>query len=85
MLQALRVTGMILADGAVERIAPPTRVYTAGDDTVVLPEAQQAFAARLKHGERVVVPGARHEILLELNHEEVFADVLGWIEEKLSF
>ena len=62
MLQALRVTGMILADGAVERIATPTRVYTAGDDTVVLPEAQQAFAARLKHGERVVVPGARHEI-----------------------
>lgn len=29
-------------------------------------------------------PGARHEILLETNHEEVFSDVLNWINEKLA-
>ena len=28
-------------------------------------------------------PGARHEILLETNRDEVFADVLNWINEKL--
>jgi len=29
-------------------------------------------------------PGARHEILLELNHDEVYSDILNWIESKMK-
>ncbi len=47
--------------------------------------AVQAFRdAGIRDVSMKLYPGARHEILLELNHEEVFADVLGWIEDKLS-
>lgn len=28
-------------------------------------------------------PGARHELLVETNHQEVFADIAGWIEKQL--
>ena len=28
-------------------------------------------------------PGARHELLVETNHREVFADIAGWIEKQL--
>ena len=53
---------MVLESGAVERIDIPVRVYGAEDDNSVLPGPQADFAARLKHGERVVVEGAKHEI-----------------------
>ena len=29
-------------------------------------------------------PGARHELLLELNRREVFGDIAGWIEKQLA-
>lgn len=60
--QAVRAAGLILAPGAVERIETPVRLYTAALDGTVLPEPQAAFVARLKHGERAVVEGAKHEI-----------------------
>ena len=28
-------------------------------------------------------PGARHELLVETNRQEVFADIAGWIEKQL--
>ena len=61
-LEALNVTDAILAPGAVERIAIPVRMYTAGDDHTVMPDAQRAFADRLRSGARTVVDGAKHEI-----------------------
>ena len=30
-------------------------------------------------------PGARHEVLNEVNREEVFGDILGWLSEKTDF
>ena len=60
--QAMRASRMVLADGAVERIGTPVRLYTAENDGSVMPEAQKAFAARLKHGQRKLVKGAKHEI-----------------------
>ena len=40
----------------------PLRLYTAGEDRSVLPGPQIAFVERLRRGERILVPGARHEI-----------------------
>ena len=60
--EAIRASHMILAEGAVERISIPVRVYTAEDDNSVMPKPQQAFAERLKDGSRALVRGSRHEI-----------------------
>lgn len=46
-------------------IRVPTLVIAAGDDPVVSTPAIERFAARLKTGLAVVIPGARHEILHE--------------------
>ena len=47
---------------------------------------ERAYRAFLKAGLQDVTmklyPGARHEILLEINHEEVFNDVLHWLEKR---
>ncbi|MCX6805902.1 MAG: alpha/beta hydrolase, partial [Patescibacteria group bacterium] len=46
-------------------IRVPTLVIAAGEDPVVSTPAIERFAARLKTGLAVVIPGARHEILHE--------------------
>jgi lysophospholipase len=40
-------------------------VVAAGDDPVCATPAIERFAARLKSGHAIVLPGARHEILME--------------------
>ncbi len=60
--EALRASAMLLAPGAVEKIDIPVRLFTAGEDNSVMPDAQKAFAARLKDGGRSLVPGSKHEI-----------------------
>ena len=60
--EALRASRLVLAPGAVERIDIPVRVYTAENDGSVMPDAQQAFAGRLRDGKRELVPGSKHEI-----------------------
>ncbi len=60
--QALRANRMLLAEGAVEKIDAPVRVFTAEKDGSVMPGAQKAFVARLRDGQRILVKGARHEI-----------------------
>ncbi|MBL8588821.1 MAG: alpha/beta hydrolase [Methylobacteriaceae bacterium] len=47
------------------RILTPTLILAAGDDTVVSTPATERFAARLKAGRALILPGARHEILME--------------------
>ena len=79
-MEALNVTAKILADGAVERIACPARVYTAALDNTVLPGAQATFAARLRHGRRAVVEGARHEI-----YRSADGVLFPWWREVLGF
>ncbi len=51
-----------MAPGAVERIGIPVRLFTAQNDSSVMPDAQKAFAARLGNGARTLVPGSKHEI-----------------------
>lgn len=47
------------------RILTPTLILAAGADTVVSTPATERFAARLKAGHALVLPAARHEILME--------------------
>ena len=47
------------------RILTPALVFAAGDDRVVDSATVERFAHRLKAGHLVVLPQARHEILME--------------------
>ena len=68
----------------------PVLFIAGGDDPVGehgegVKRAFQAFKdAGIKDVSIKLYPGARHEILLETNREEVFRDVLNWISEKLA-
>ena len=56
-----------------------------GEHGVGVKRAYQAFKdAGVQDVSIKLYPGARHEILLEKNHEEIFNDVLAWINEKLK-
>ena len=61
-LEAFNVTAKILASGKPESIRIPVRIYTAGDDNQVLPDAQETLIRRLPNGTRKVIAGAKHEI-----------------------
>lgn len=47
------------------QIRVPTLIVAAGADPVCATPATERFAARLKAGHALVIPGARHEILME--------------------
>ncbi|MBB4041059.1 lysophospholipase [Microvirga flocculans] len=47
------------------RIRLPTLIVAAGEDPVCATPAIERFASRLKAGSVIVLPGARHEILME--------------------
>ncbi len=48
-------------------ITVPTLIMAAGDDEIVSTRATERFASRLKGGYALIAPGARHEILNELD------------------
>jgi lysophospholipase len=43
----------------------PTLMIAAGEDRVVSPLAIERFAREMRIGSQIVIPGARHEILME--------------------
>ena len=53
------------APGYVEAIETPVLMMTAGADKVVSVAAQTALAARMPQCQQKIIPGARHEILME--------------------
>jgi lysophospholipase len=63
--QALRSMGHADATGYFERIALPIVLLSGDEDIVVDIASHAAVAARLAHAVRVVLPGARHEIMME--------------------
>ncbi|GGK26519.1 alpha/beta fold hydrolase [Salinarimonas ramus] len=63
---------------AALEIRIPTLVIAAGADRVVSTPAVERFAARLKTGNALVVPGARHELLTEV--DAIRAPVLAAID-----
>lgn len=44
---------------------------------------QSLQAAGVQNIRSKLYPGARHELLMEINRQEVFADILGWLEQQL--
>lgn len=79
-LEAANCIRKLLAPGAPEAISIPVRLYTAEDDSSVMPKPQLSFIRRVKRGERKLVKGSRHEIYRS-NDEVLFP----WWHEILEF
>jgi lysophospholipase len=47
------------------KIRQPLLIVAAGQDAIVSTQAIDAFAVRLRAGSHLIVPGARHELLME--------------------
>lgn len=57
----------LAASGAAERIECPVTIVAAGQEKLVDNAASARFAARLRHGNFILVDGAYHELLMEEN------------------
>jgi lysophospholipase len=64
---AFQLMARLNAPSAALDVRVPTLVIAAGRDPVVSTPAIERFAARLKTGSALVLPTARHEILMETN------------------
>lgn len=62
---AFRLMDRLNAPSAAREVRVPTLIVAAGRDAVVSTPAIERFAARLKTGPALVLPTARHEILME--------------------
>ncbi len=62
---AFRLMARLNGPSAALDVKVPTLVIAAGQDPVVSTPAIERFAARLKTGSALVLPEARHEILME--------------------
>jgi lysophospholipase len=62
---ALRVMGEFSEPGYPGRIRQPILIIAAGQDAIVSTPAIDEFAVRLRAGSHLIVPGARHELLME--------------------
>jgi lysophospholipase len=62
---AFRVMGEIAEPGYPGRIRQPILVIAAGQDSIVSTPAIDDFAVRLRAGSHLIVPGSRHELLME--------------------
>jgi alpha-beta hydrolase superfamily lysophospholipase len=73
---------------AGRELAIPLLMLHGGADRLCLPAGSESFFADLPPGdardasELHVYPGLRHEILNEPEREEVFSDILGFIEAR---
>ncbi|MDB5589914.1 alpha/beta hydrolase [Enterovirga sp.] len=65
LLAAYAAMDRLAAPGMAGRIRMPVLIVAAGADPVCATEATERFAAELRRGTLVVVPGARHEVLME--------------------
>ena len=62
---AFRVMGELAEPGFPGRIRQPILIVAAGQDQIVSTPAIDSFAVRLRAGSHLIVPGARHELLME--------------------
>jgi lysophospholipase len=62
---AFRFMARFGAPGFPLQVRVPTLVVAAGADPICATPAIERFAARLKVGSAIVIPGARHELLME--------------------
>ena len=62
---AFKMIGTLSERSYPAKIRQPMLVIAAGHDQIVSTPAIDEFAARLRAGSRLIVPGARHELLME--------------------
>ncbi|MEE7457751.1 alpha/beta hydrolase [Methylorubrum populi] len=65
LASAYRAMRRLAKPATIRRIRTPCLIIAAGADPVCSTPATERFAARLKTGHLIVLPGARHEILTE--------------------
>ena len=62
---AFRAMSEFADQGYAGRLRQPLLLVAAGQDQIVSTPATGAFAVRLRAGSHLVIPGARHELLME--------------------
>jgi lysophospholipase len=62
---AFRVMAELSQPGYPSRIRQPLLIIAAGLDAIVSTPAIDEFSVRLRAGSHLIVPGARHEMLME--------------------
>ena len=62
---AFKVMRQIREPSYPAKIRQPILIVAAGGDQIVSTPAIDAFAVRLRAGSHLIVPGARHELLME--------------------
>jgi lysophospholipase len=62
---AFNAMDAIAETGYPSRIRQPMLIIAAGSDGIVSTPATEEFAIRLRAGAHVIIPGARHELLME--------------------
>jgi lysophospholipase len=62
---AFNVMEQLAEPGFAGKIRQPLLIIAAGQDQIVSTPAIDAFAVRLRAGSHLIVPGARHEMLME--------------------
>ena len=62
---AFRVMSEISQPSYAGRIRQPILIIAAGHDQIVSTPAIDEFSVRLRAGSHLIVPGARHELLME--------------------
>lgn len=65
--EAIASIDALHAAGFAEAIETPIRVCSAGEDVLVSTAAQAALSRRLPKAKQVVIEGARHELLVEVD------------------
>jgi lysophospholipase len=62
---AFRVMGELTERGFAGKVRQPILIIAAGADAIVSTPAIDVFSVRLRAGSHLIVPGARHELLME--------------------
>ncbi|MGE0231641.1 MAG: alpha/beta fold hydrolase [Flavobacteriaceae bacterium] len=62
---ACRVTARLNDAGFPYKIRTPVLIIAAGSDKVVSTPAIERFALHMRNGKHLLIPGARHEVLME--------------------
>jgi lysophospholipase len=62
---AFKMMGELAEPSFPTKIRQPLLIIAAGQDQIVSTPAIDAFAVRLRAGSHLIVPGARHEMLME--------------------
>lgn len=83
-LAAETLKAMAETRSLASRLTLPVLILHGEADTIVPPAGSAAFFAQLPGPDkaRLTYPGAYHNLFIELNRDQVFADMAQWIEQR---